>query len=68
MGLLNTAIVQLEELIGATISEYIILLHTWGVEEVSFQDIQSGQAKSKAGYVKIIEYYKEAEENGYTYF
>ncbi|KAK0710354.1 hypothetical protein B0T26DRAFT_861707, partial [Lasiosphaeria miniovina] len=34
------------------IPRYAILSHTWGDEEVSFEDMADGTAKKKAGYAK----------------
>jgi hypothetical protein len=31
------------------VPSYIILSYTWGKEEVNFQDIKAGTARSKAG-------------------
>jgi hypothetical protein len=35
------------------IPKYSILSHTWGAEEVTFEDMINGIRKSKAGYDKI---------------
>jgi hypothetical protein len=52
MKLLNAHTLQIREYFDK-IPEYAILSHTWGPDEVSFHDIQSGIAESKAGYKKI---------------
>lgn len=37
------------------IPDYAILSHTWGpdIDEVTYQDMISGDAKNKAGYAKL---------------
>ncbi|KAF5340120.1 hypothetical protein D9758_013178 [Tetrapyrgos nigripes] len=53
MRLLNTRTLRTAEFY-AEIPPYAILSHTWGKEEVTFQDIQNLEAaKQKAGYAKI---------------
>jgi hypothetical protein len=53
MRLLNTSTIQFEEFPGDDLPHYAILSHTWGEEEVSFQDMQNGDGKDKAGHAKI---------------
>jgi hypothetical protein len=49
---------------------YAILSHTWGADEdeVTFEDIGSGRAKSKAGYKKIQFCGEQARKDGLQYF
>jgi hypothetical protein len=53
MRLINTKTGMLEEFIGHDIPDYAILSHTWGTDEVSYQDYLSGAHKAKKGYRKI---------------
>src|SRR5689334_22591417 len=53
MWLLNVVTRQLECFHGSNKPVYVILSHRWEEEEVTFQDIQAGQGKSKQGYRKI---------------
>ncbi|KAK4215806.1 hypothetical protein QBC37DRAFT_418571 [Rhypophila decipiens] len=58
MHLLNTQTLQLEEHID-NIPPYVILSHTWGDQEVSYQEMmmttpQSPETQQKAGYTKIL--------------
>ncbi|KAF5368517.1 hypothetical protein D9758_002462 [Tetrapyrgos nigripes] len=54
MRLLNTETLQLHEFYS-DIPTYAILSHTWGSEEVTFQDMQNPQAaERKAGYAKVL--------------
>jgi hypothetical protein len=53
MRLLNTSTIQFYECQGSQVPYYAILSHTWGDEEVSFQDVQTGRGKQKAGFTKI---------------
>lgn len=47
---------------------YAILSHTWGKEEVSFQDFESGKGKSKHGWKKIQFCAERAAADGLQYF
>lgn len=67
MRLLNTSTLALEESYGSAIPEYAILSHRWLDDEVSFQDLQSGQAASKAGYAKIRRCCEQAADGGLGY-
>lgn len=53
MRLINTSTFQLDEFQGEEIPAYAILSHTWGKEEVSFQDFQKPTRAKMAGYSKI---------------
>jgi hypothetical protein len=47
---------------------YAILSHTWGEEEVSFQDMQSlSKAKTRTGFAKIQKCCKMAASRGLDY-
>ncbi|KAM3432243.1 hypothetical protein MY4824_006677 [Beauveria thailandica] len=67
MKLLNTSTLEVEEFFGSAIPEYAILSHRWLDDEVSFQDLQSGLAASKAGYAKIRECCAQAVRDGLAY-
>lgn len=47
--------------------QYAILSHTWGEDEVSFDEIHSDSAKSKKGYRKIIDTCRQAVADGLQY-
>jgi hypothetical protein len=50
---------------------YAILPHTWDTDnsnEISFQDLEAGTAKSKAGYDKILFCERQADVDGLRYF
>lgn len=53
MRLLNVQTRQLKEFFDDSIPNYAILSHTWGEDEVTFQNIHKPEAKHKAGYLKI---------------
>ncbi|KAL2875711.1 hypothetical protein SGCOL_009022 [Colletotrichum sp. CLE4] len=55
MWLLNTTTYELRMfIVGSTVPSYAILSHTWGSDEVTFQDIQTlPLASKKAGFTKI---------------
>jgi hypothetical protein len=50
------------------IPEYAILSHTWGVEEVTFEDLQNGTGTKKAGYKKIRFCGEQASRDSLKYF
>ncbi|KAF5572997.1 beta transducin [Fusarium pseudocircinatum] len=66
MWLINTTTIALEvKSISST--PYAILSHTWGDDEVTFEDMMTGQEKGKKGYVKIIHTCRLAKERGIAY-
>jgi hypothetical protein len=69
MRLLNTTSLALSEFFGYIIPSYAILSHTWGSEEVSFQDIQGPHERilNWAGYKKIKDCCAKALEAGLKY-
>jgi hypothetical protein len=67
MWLLNAKTLQLEAFFEASAPSYVILSHTWGQEEVTFQDMQSQRATSKCGYEKVEGCCKQALIDKYDY-
>jgi hypothetical protein len=67
MRLLHSQTLKLEESNDLTRKPYAILSHTWGEGEVSFQEMQSGEGREKAGYSKIRGCCKAAAEDGFEY-
>lgn len=67
MRLLDTSSFELREFWDNEIPLYAILSHTWEKEEVSFQDMQSSRATTKAGYAKILGSCKQATLDGLKY-
>lgn len=70
MRLLNCVTSQLKEYL--TISQcpaYAILSHTWGEEEILFDDIQRGSAQfeRKKGYKKVKGCCTQACKDGYDW-
>ena len=60
MRLINVPTMELEDIIGDDVPEYLILPHTWGSEEVSFQAFQSTGRDTLGGWQKIQEFCKIA--------
>jgi hypothetical protein len=54
--------------IGNDIPKYAILSHTWGAEEVTFQDLVGNVGKTKLGYNKIRFCADQAWRDGLQYF
>jgi hypothetical protein len=73
MWLINTSTLSLKLYYGDDIPAYAILSHTWGEDEVSFQEFtQVSEAKndritSKAGYRKISATCDRALKDGYCF-
>jgi len=70
MRLLNTTTLHLSEFPGCYVPSYAILSHTWGEEEISFQDVQSPYSdavRDKAGYEKLRNCCKLAKEQGFEF-
>ncbi|KAL6808235.1 heterokaryon incompatibility domain-containing protein [Trichoderma camerunense] len=67
MRLINTRTLKLHQFHGKP-PPYAILSHTWGHEEVSFQDFQSPDLREKlAGFSKIRSTCKKAYSHGLDY-
>jgi hypothetical protein len=47
---------------------YAILSHTWGAEEVTFEDLRDGTNTEKAGYDKIRFCGEQARRDSLQYF
>lgn len=67
MRLINVRTVKLQEFFSNEIPPYAILSHTWGREEITFQDISTLSANPKRGYQKIQSACTFAESQGYEY-
>jgi len=73
MRLLNTATHNLEYFLGDTRPPYAILSHTWGDEEILYQDVvgtdewELGTGTRKAGADKVIRSCIQAKVDGYDY-
>jgi Heterokaryon incompatibility protein (HET) len=68
MRLLHTTNYELTEFIGDT-PEYVILSHTWGESEISFNDVVSGAVHTKPGpsYSKLKGTCEQAVKDGYDW-
>ncbi len=66
MRLLDTSSQTLVEFANPP-DEYAILSHTWGNEEVTFQDITGDKQYWKDGWNKIANCCKLAKEDGWQY-
>ena len=69
MWLLNTATLELKDFVGAGIPPYAILSHTWGDDEVTFQEMRKDReaAKGKVGYTKVQKCCEKALQDGHQY-
>src|SRR3989440_8278796 len=67
MRLLNTSTLQFREFHGREVPYYTILSHTWGEEEVSFQDMQTDSKEGKSGFAKIKSCCALAASEGWEY-
>jgi hypothetical protein len=70
MRLLNTKSLQLKDFLGTDRPPYAILSHTWGQEEVLFEDIQNvfrEKALAKTGFLKVQGCCNKAVEDGFDW-
>lgn len=68
MRLVNAETRKLEEFFGTDIPIYATLSHTWGKEEVSFQDMENPEiCTKKLGYRKIDYSCTQAIDDGLSY-
>jgi len=67
MRLLNITTCKLEEFGGNTIPPYAILSHTWGENEITFQDMEGAGAEEKAGSKKVQNTCTRAAADGFDY-
>jgi hypothetical protein len=66
MRLLDTSSIKLQ-LFLVDIPQYAILSHTWGEEEVTFQDIHTPEASKMKGYSKVVGCCAQARKDGYKW-
>ncbi|KDN64603.1 hypothetical protein CSUB01_12419 [Colletotrichum sublineola] len=67
MRLVNASTLELCDFTFTRVPPYMILSHTWGQDEVTFQDMASSVRHNKKGYVKIKETCRLALENNLEY-
>ncbi|KAK2616417.1 hypothetical protein QQS21_000659 [Conoideocrella luteorostrata] len=74
MWLINTTTISLELFYGDETPAYAILSHTWGDDELSFQEFRGlarlgtcDEIRNKAGYRKIVATCEQARSDGYRY-
>ena len=67
MRLLNTTTFELHQFFGDKIPYYAILSHTWGDDEVTFEDLQAGRGQKMAGWKKIVGCCNQARDEGWEY-
>jgi hypothetical protein len=62
--LINSKSLQMEEFFDQNIPPDAILSHTWGKEEVTFQDMQRSDEQNKAWFFKVLNCCEQAKQNG----
>ncbi|KAK7895140.1 hypothetical protein LTR67_005880 [Exophiala xenobiotica] len=67
MRLLHTETLKLEEFGDQNIPLYAILSHTWGKEEISSQDLETGNLESRRGFSKLKSTCCRAAADGFDY-
>ncbi|KAK4693540.1 hypothetical protein P7C71_g3882, partial [Lecanoromycetidae sp. Uapishka_2] len=67
MRLLDTSAITLREFHGHKVPDYAILSHTWGEEEVSYQELGKAESRYLAGYSKIAGCCALAKSQGLEY-
>jgi hypothetical protein len=66
MRLINATTLRMKEFTG-TVPPYAILSHTWGEDEVSYDDFMREAAASQLGFRKIQSCCKQAILDGLNY-
>ncbi|KAI1756201.1 heterokaryon incompatibility protein-domain-containing protein [Xylaria castorea] len=64
MRLINTATLEICEFSGDSTTDYAILSHTWGEEEISLRDMSKPDVNLRKGYAKIEFCCKQAVRDG----
>ncbi len=67
MRLLNTGKLEIKQFGDNEVQSYAILSHTWGNEEVTFQDMVGGHSTGKEGYEKVKNSCSVAAADGFEY-
>jgi hypothetical protein len=67
MRLLNTTTFELHQFFGDKIPYYAILSHTWGDDEVTFEDLRAGRGQKMVGWKKIVGCCNQARDEGWEY-
>jgi hypothetical protein len=64
MRLINTETMEFQEYFPSQVPEYAILSHTWGEDEVSFQNMSLPSRSSKKGFAKVVQTCRLARNSG----
>ena len=66
MRLLNSSSLKIREFSDTDVDDYAILSHTWGNDEVTFEDIENQEpsARRKKGYAKLRGCCRQAKKDG----
>jgi hypothetical protein len=67
MWLINTSSLELQHVVDSTQETYIVLSHTWGDGEVTFQELDQPASRSKAGFAKIENTCNLARKQGFEW-
>ncbi|KAI0873910.1 hypothetical protein GGS24DRAFT_461623 [Hypoxylon argillaceum] len=67
MRLLNIDSLEVEEFIGSSLPPYTILSHTWGVEEVTLQDLPKVGLTRLVGFRKLQYLCDQTRQDGFQY-
>ncbi|KAK5994455.1 Vegetative incompatibility protein HET-E-1 [Cladobotryum mycophilum] len=67
MRLLNTSSLKLQEFDDESLPTYVILSHTWGQDEVLFDNIQDNTAAGRKGYAKVLACCQKAAKEGFEW-
>ena len=68
MWLINTDSYELEYFHDGGANHYAILSHTWGDDEVTFQDMKlKKDVDHKKGYKKVMACCRQAKKDGFAY-
>ncbi|KAK5629685.1 hypothetical protein RRF57_005400 [Xylaria bambusicola] len=67
MRLLNIDSLELEEFIGGSLPPYTILSHTWGPEEVTYNNPRNGTITRVVGFRKLQGVCSQTRRDGFRF-
>ncbi|KAK4215126.1 vegetative incompatibility protein HET-E-1 [Rhypophila decipiens] len=67
MRLIDTRTLTLRDFPFGTVPRYAILSHTWGAEEVTFEDFKTGGYEKSLGWAKIQRFCATSRELGFEF-
>ncbi|KAI1109796.1 heterokaryon incompatibility protein-domain-containing protein [Nemania sp. NC0429] len=67
MRLLHVDSLELTEVFGDSPPPYTILSHTWGLDEITFHDLQNDRLATRVGFIKLRALCDQTKRDGFEY-